>query len=116
MARRRRRGGTFWGWCADNCPSDEDGRIIEPRAANPNQFPEQEKIEPSEEEKIMADFINSGEWEKLPVRQKRAFRLIVLEKLTYRQAASRMAISQTAVHKRMKSAARTIKKMLEDRI
>lgn len=115
MAKRRRKG--YWEYCAAKCPSDEDGRILEPRRANPTQFPESEPDERSDELKAAIEFIGDGGLDKLPVRQRRAFKLVVIAGLSLRQAGARMGgISATAVRKRVRSAGRAIKKLLEDRV
>lgn len=113
MARKRK---NYWDWCSTKCPSDEDGRIIEPRRANPNQFPESDPDEKSDELKAVLEFVGAGGLDKLPVRQRRAFKLVLVEGLTYRQAGARMGISATAVQKRLKTAGRMVRKLLEDRV
>lgn len=112
MARRKK----YWDWCERHCPSDEDGRVIEPRRANPTQFPEQEPPDESDALKAIKEFIGDGGLDKLPVRQRRAFKLVFIEGLTLREAGVRMGISAPAVQKRIRTGGRTIRKLLEDRV
>lgn len=106
----------YWEWSFKHCPADEDGRIIEPRGGNPSQFPEAVEAERSDELKAIVDVLNEGGLDKLTVRQRRAFRFVAIQGLTYREAGKRMSISAETVYEHVKAAGRKLKKLCEDKI
>jgi RNA polymerase sigma factor (sigma-70 family) len=106
----------YWEWCQRHCPADEDGRLIEPRGGNPAQFPEPAEQDQSDELKAVIEVLNEGGLDKLTVRQRRAFRLVAIQGLTYREAASRMGISAETVYEHVKAAGAKLKKLCEDKI
>lgn len=106
----------YWEWCQRHCPTDDEGRIIEPRGANPSQFPESEEQDQSDELKAVIEVLNEGGLDKLTLRQRRAFRLVAIQGLTYREAASRMGISAETVYEHVKAAGARLRKLCEDKV
>lgn len=112
-----RRGRGYWDWCDRHQPTDELGRIIEPYGANTDQF-NAEKHEPEQcdELKAIIQVLNEGGLDTLTIRQKRAFKLVMLQGMSYRQAATRMGIGWTSVEDHVKAAAKKLRKLCEDKI
>lgn len=106
----------YWEWCFRHCPADEDGRIIEPRGGNPNQFPEAEQADQSDELKAAVAVLSEGALDTLTVRQRRAFRLVVIEGLSYREAGKRMSIGPKTVREHVMAAGRHLRKLCEDKV
>lgn len=107
---------SYWDWCERHCPTDDTGRIIEPRGGNPAQFPEATEEDRSDELKAIVEVLNDGGLEKLSVRQRRAFRLVAIQGLTYAAAGKQMNISAMTVYEHVRAAGVRLKKLCEDKI
>ena len=106
----------YWAWARKQARVDEFGNIIEPLAANVDQVADREPPEPSEEMEAISHVLNNGGLDKLTVRQKRAFRLVMLQGLTFREAGRIMSIRPQTVQEHVAAAACRLKKMCEDLI
>lgn len=106
----------YWAWAWKNAPTNEQGEVYEPWAANLDQFPGKPEPERSEEMEAVIELLNSGGLDRLPVRQRRAFKLVALEGLTYKEAGKRMNISAMTVHEHVRDAGRKLRKMCEDKL
>lgn len=106
----------YWDWCQRHCPTDDEGNIVEPRGGNLSQFPEPEIRDKSEELQAIVAVLNEGGLDGLTVRQRRAFRLVAIQGLTYREAGQRMGISAETVHEHVKAAGVKLRKLCEDKI
>lgn len=104
----------YWAWGHRMGRTDEFGAFIEPLPANVDQLSEKSESEDTEEMAAIKHVINSGGLDKLSVRQRRAFKLVLLQGLTYAQAARRMGISAMTVHEHVKAAGKKIRKLCED--
>lgn len=118
-ATRNERNGSsaYWRWCDKHRPVTEFGIIVEPRGANPDQFnPEAESSEDGEMLAAVKAVLNEGGLYKLSPRQRRAFKLVLIEGLTYAAAAKRMGIAAMTVHEHVRQAGKKLKKLCEDKI
>lgn len=106
----------YWEWCYRNSPTDDVGRIVEPQGGNPEQFPEATEPEQSDELKAAIEVLNEGGLDRLTVRQRRAFRLVVIQGLSLRDAAKRMNINPMTVWEHVEAAGKRLKKLCEDKI
>lgn len=106
----------YWEWTHRHCPTDGEGRTVEPRGANPSQFPEAVEQDQSDELKAALAVLNEGGLEKLTVRQRRAFRLVVIQGLSLRKAARQMNISAVTVWEHVREAGKRLKKLCEDKV
>ena len=111
-----RRGSPYWAWCARHRGSAEDGRIIEPLRADPSRIPEPVESEPGAEFAAIVSVLNDGAKNVLTTRQWRAIKLVLIEGLTHKQAAGRMAISRQSVTRHVKAGARILRKMCLERM
>lgn len=111
----RRGGGAYWRWCEKHCPVGEFDKVIEPRGANPDQFNrERESLEDGEMLAAVKHVLNTGGLQKLSTRQRRVFKLVLIEGMTYAEAGKRMSISPMTVHEHVRAAGKKLKKLCED--
>lgn len=106
----------YWEWCNRHCPTDDEGRIIEPRGGNPSQFPEPAEQDQSDELAAIREVFDEGGLDKLTVRQKRAFSHVIIHGLSYAEAGKLMNIHPTVVYDHVQAAARKLRKMCKDKI
>lgn len=106
----------YWEWCQKHCPTDTEGRLIEPRGGNPSQFPEPTEPDQSDELKAALDVLNNGGLEQLTTRQRRAFRLVVIQGLSLREAGRIMAIHPSTVEEHVQAAGKVLKRLCEDKV
>lgn len=106
----------YWSWALKHARTDEYGNVIEPYAANPSQFAEPPEHIQSDELQAIREVLDEGGLDRLTTRQRRAFKLVLIEGLSYRKAGRRMAISAQTVREHVLAAGKRFKKMCEDKI
>lgn len=106
----------YWAHIRKKGRVDEFGNCVEPFAASTEQIAEPVPPEDSDELAAVKHVLNKGALEKLPPRQRRAFKLVFIEGLDYSKTGRRMSISPTRARQLAHEAAKKIKKMCEDLI
>lgn len=111
----RRGTSAYWEWCHRHCGETEGGLAVESTRANPDYLAETYRAPENEYFIAAKEALNDGALDRLTVRQRRAFKLVVIEGLTYSKAARRMGVSWQTVQKHVRGAGRIIRKICEDK-
>lgn len=110
-------GSPYWNWAFKKGRVDEFGNVVEPRAANPETVAaEVPPVEHGEEMVAIVEVLSEGGLDRLSTRQRRAFRLVLIQGLTYKAAGKRMNISAMTCYEHVQAAGKKLKKLCEDKI
>lgn len=114
--RYEKKNGPYWSWVDRHSRPDEFGNAVEPAGAAPDRFIGPDTGAPSDELRAVIEVLDEGGLDRLTVRQRRAFKLVLIAGMTYAEAARRMGIRPQTVREHVLAAGKKVREMCKDKV